>query len=435
MTFVGLAIALAAVLTVVARERPHAHRVTVPTRPSSSRSTASSTTPGASTTTSGASTTTSGASTTTSGPSTTTSGPSTTTTGPSTTTSAPAAAPAQPAPTTEQFGASVNLLFNSATSTPQLIAAQLDALRATGVTLARSDALWEATEPTAPVGGVHSFDWAFDDRIAGDLASRGLRWLPILGYSASWAQSIPGQDHSPPSSSADYAAYAGAFAARYGKGGTFWQAHPRMEPEPVAIYEIWNEPDNGEFWTPTPDPARYADLYITAREAIDSADPSARVIVGGLTHPTSFLPAMLAAVPQLRGHVDGVAVHPYGPPAVVLAKLKADRATLAALRMADVPLYATEFGWTTAPPGALDYVAPAQRPAYISLTVAALGHLDCGLAASVLYTWYSPREDPADKEQWYGIDSLTGARTADTVAFAQALVRARAPAPTLRICG
>jgi hypothetical protein len=342
--------------------------------------------------------------------------------------------PAQPAPTIEQFGASVNLLFNGATNTDQLITQQLDALRASGVSVARSDALWEATEPSAPVAGLHSFDWAFDDRIAGELAAHGLSWLPILDYSAPWAQSVPGQDHSAPSSSADYAAYAGAFAARYGHAGMFWHAHPGLAAEPVTTYEIWNEPDSGEFWTPAPDAARYADLYIAAREAIDAADPSARVIVGGLTLPTSFLPAMLAARPQLRGHIDGVAIHPYGVPGVVLAKIRSDRATLVALGMASVPLYATEFGWTTTPPGALDYVPADRRPAYISETVAALGHLDCGLAASVLYTWYSPLQNPADSQQWYGIDSLTGTPTADVEAFAQGLRRARAPARTLPIC-
>jgi polysaccharide biosynthesis protein PslG len=353
----------------------------------------------------------------------------------STTTARATLTPAQPAPTIEQFGASVNLLFNSATNTDQLITAQLDALRASGASLARSDALWEAAEPSAPVAGVHSFDWAFDDRIAGDLAAHGMSWLPILGYSAPWAQSIPGQDHSPPSSSADYAAYAGAFAARYGPAGAFWRAHPGLPVEPVATYEIWNEPDNGEFWTPTPDPARYADLYIAAREAIDTADPTARVIVGGLTNATSFLPAILAARPGLRGHIDGVAIHPYGAPGVVLAKIRSARAILVALGMERVPLYATEFGWTTTPPGALDYVPADRRPAYIADTVAALGHLDCGLAASLLYTWYSPQQNPADSQQWYGIDSLTGGATADADAFAQGLRRARAPARALRICG
>jgi hypothetical protein len=341
----------------------------------------------------------------------------------------------QPAPASEQFGANVNLLFNNGTESQHQIDAQVQALRQTGATLARGDAFWEAAEPAPPVDRVRRYDWAFDDEIAGALAAYGLRWLPIIDYSAPWAQSVTGQDHSPPRSASDYAAYAAAMAARYGPGGAFWRSHPELTATPVETFEIWNEPDSGEFWTPTPDAARYADLYIAAREAIDAADPSARVIVGGLTNPTSFLPAMIAARPQLRGHIDGVGIHPYGTPGVVLAKIRNDRATLVALGMAGVPLYATEFGWTTTPPGALDYVPAGRRPAYISATVAALGHLDCGLAASILYTWYSPQRDPADSQQWYGIDSLTGAPTADTDAFAQGLRRAEAPARTPRICG
>jgi hypothetical protein len=337
--------------------------------------------------------------------------------------------PALAAPSRQAFGVNVNLLFNDFSYTPAQIDAQLAAVRATGATLARSDALWEAAEPQAPVDGHHSYDWAFDDQIAGALAANGLTWLPILDYTAPWAQSIPGQDHSPPRSDADYGAYAAAFAARYGTDGVYWRSHPELTPQPVTTIEIWNEPDNGEFWTPAPDAGRYADLYLAARGAIDAVNPSIRVIVGGLTTPASFLPAMLRAAPELRGHVDGVAIHPYGPPAVVASKVRGARAALVSAAMASVPLYVTEFGWTTDPPGALDYASARRRPAYIAGTLADLGHLGCGVAASVLYTWVSPRRDPTNAQDWYGIadpgDAAAG--TADTAAFSAGLRDAVAP--------
>jgi hypothetical protein len=343
----------------------------------------------------------------------------TTATPTSSTTTAPSAAPApaRAAPATQELGANVNLLFYTPHLAPGVINAQLRALRATGATVARADALWEASEPSAPVAGVHRYDWSYDDQIASLLAAAGLRWLPVLDYTVSWAQSIPGQDHSPPRSDAGYAAYAGAFAARYGPGGAFWAAHPELTAEPVSTIEIWNEPDNGQFWTRTPDAAAYADLYAAARLAIDAADPAARVIVGGLTRPTAFLPAMLAARPGLAGHIDGVAVHPYGSPRVVAAKVAADRAMLTGAGLGAVPLYATEFGWTTSPPGALDYVVAATRPGYIRRALHQLRGRWCGVAAAVLYTWYSPEQNPADSQQWYGIDGPTGAPTADTAAF------------------
>src|SRR5205814_4680090 len=132
-----------------------------------------------------------------------------------------------------------------------------------------------------------------------------------IDYTTLWDASIPGYDHSPPRSPADFAAYGAAFASRYGTGGTFWRTHPTIPAKPIATYEIWNEPDGPGFWLPTAQPDRYADLYLAARAAITAEQPDARVIVGGLTQPTTFLPAMVAARPQLRGHVDGVAIHPY----------------------------------------------------------------------------------------------------------------------------
>jgi hypothetical protein len=350
------------------------------------------------------------------------------------TSTAPADPPAQAAPAGEQFGANVNYLFNGTDFTAGQVTVQLAALRRTGATVARSDAFWEASEPEAPVDGVHHYQWAFDDRVAGMLAAHGLRWLPIIDYTAPWAQSIPGQDHSPPSSDAAYAQYAGAFAARYGSDGSFWRAHPELPAQPVQSYEIWNEPDSGEFWTPRPDPGGYAQLYEQARDAILAVDPSVRVLVGGLKSPSTFLPAMVAARPQLRGHIDGVAIHPYGDPLVVLSKIRAARATIAALGLGPVPLYVTEFGWTTSPPGAIAYAPQRRRPGYLFDTLSALGHLNCGLAAAVLYTWVSPGRDPNNSQDWYGISSPRGGATPAVAAFRAGLNAAAAPRAPIRLC-
>jgi hypothetical protein len=326
----------------------------------------------------------------------------------------------------------VNRLFNDGTHSQAQIDAQLAELAGTGATVARSDALWESGEPAAPIGGVHRYDWSFDDRIAASLAAHRLRWLPIIDYTAVWDESVAGQDHSPPSSTADYAAFAGAFAARYGPGGAFWRAHPGPSAEPVTSFEIWNEPDTGQFWVTGPNPAAYARLYLAARAAIDVADPTARVIVGGLTEPTSFLPEMVRTMPDLAGHVDGVAIHPYGAPLAVLRRVRAARATLDSLGMGGVPLYVTEFGWATDPPGAISYAPESRRPGYIADALTGLGHIGCGLAGVLLYTWVTPEQNLADREDWFGISSPSGDPNADVAAFALGLLDATLPAPPAR---
>src|SRR5581483_8806980 len=192
--------------------------------------------------------------------------------------------PVVPTPPGEQYGANVNRLFDDRTYTFSQIDTQLTALRASGATIARSDSLWEVAEPQPG-----HFDWRFDDLVAGSLARHRLEWLALLDYSAAWARVQPNVLHSPPRSAAAFAQFAAAFAARYGQGGSFWSAHPEIPALPVRTYEVWNEPDNAQFWQPQPDAAAYADLYLATRAAVERVDPAAHVVVGGLTKPTVFL--------------------------------------------------------------------------------------------------------------------------------------------------
>jgi hypothetical protein len=97
--------------------------------------------------------------------------------------------------------------------------------------------------------------------------------------------------------------------------------------------------------------------------------------------------------------------------------------------MAAVPLYVTEFGWTTSPPGAQDYLPAARRPAAIEQTLSALAHLSCGLAAIVLYTWVTPQSDPATGGDWFGIHGPGGAATPSSAAFATGLRDAATAGP------
>jgi hypothetical protein len=350
--------------------------------------------------------------------------------------STPASGPsAQAAPAGENFGASVNWLFNGGLYPPVQVEARLHDLRLSGATIARTDALWELAEPQPPANGVHRYNWTFDDQIAFSLAAVGLRWLPIIDYTAGWDESVAGQDHSPPRSAADFAAFGAALAARYGPGGAFWREHSALPPQPVDTFEVWNEPDLPQFWSPAPDASRYADLYLQTRDAITAVDPDARVIIGGLAHPGSFLPALLHAHGDLRGHVDGVGIHPYGGNTFdVLAVVRTARRTLRGLGMGDVPLYVTEVGWTTHPPGARNYASDQARATYLSGTVAALGHTDCGIAATLVYSWVTPQHDRTNREDWFGLEPPRGGVTRGTAAFATGVHEATSREGELKLC-
>jgi hypothetical protein len=161
--------------------------------------------------------------------------------------------------------------------------------------------------------------------------ARGLQVLGTITYSPPWARDLsvcpylgdgdvghcfPTADHV-----ADYAAFAGAAAARYGSQST----DPALR-DTVTAWQLWNEPNHQEFSQPFPDPARYADMEKQAYAAIKGADPDATVITGGTApasdqstgghqveySPTSWLDALYANGAQ--GSFDGVGHHPYSFP-------------------------------------------------------------------------------------------------------------------------
>ena len=85
---------------------------------------------------------------------------------------------------------------------------------------------WDAVEPTA--GEWH---WeAFDRRIL-DAYRQGVQVLPMLGYCAPWAASIPGDGFSPPRSTIEWENYVEHMVARYTR-----------PPFNVRYFQVWNEP-------------------------------------------------------------------------------------------------------------------------------------------------------------------------------------------------
>lgn len=226
------------------------------------------------------------------------------------------------------------------------------AMRAGGLTYVRSDASWNGVEPEAPVEGVRQYQWAALDARVADLAEHGLRWYPMIGYSAPWAASVPGDLFSPPSSDVDFASYAAAVARRYGPGGEFWFEHPEVPAQPVTTFEIWNEPNSRQFWRgPTATPRRYIDLYVAARQAIHAVIPGARVVTGGLLdaggNAGGWFRQMVRSRPGAKRLIDAVGWHPYtGAADDQIKTLTRARENLRKLGLRRTPIEVTEAGWT-----------------------------------------------------------------------------------------
>ena len=141
---------------------------------------------------------------------------------------------------------------------------------------------------------------------------------------------------------------------RYGPYGSFWRENPELPFLPIHAWEIWNEENIVTFST-RPDPGRYARLLRIAGRAIHGADPSAKVILGGLFGRPLQVPPNIPSGAFLdgvyrAGHVkrffDGVALHPYVADAAAMKpQIRNLRRIMRLHHDAATPLYVTELGW------------------------------------------------------------------------------------------
>lgn len=300
--------------------------------------------------------------------------------------------------------------------------AQLEAIARTGVGVVRRDAFWSSVEPTAPVGGVHRYAWTKPDAVIAALARHDLRWYPILDYATPWSGTLGWK--SAPADPDDFAAYAAAFARRYGTGGSFWGQHPELPPLPVTSYEVWNEPNLDDFWPDAVGAAdRYADLLAVTAPALRAADPSGRVVVGGLspTDLVTFLDEVEARRPGLIASADAVAFHPYGTTWTNTgARIALLRDWLDAHGAARLPIEVTETGWATPP------LPEETRAARMATAVEGLPTSSCDVTRFIAHTWLTPDVDPADPNDYFGIADADASLKPTGVAFADALAAVEA---------
>jgi hypothetical protein len=328
-----------------------------------------------------------------------------------------------PSPARE-FGADFGVIFQSHYP-PAVVSRAMASARASGLELARVAPLWEFTEPLPPRQGRHRYDWRYDDYIARQLAGHGLRWVAVLGFAPGWASVNPDVLHSAPRGTANYAAYAAAVARRY--GGL------------IAAFEVWNEENTSAFWRPAPSAVAYARLYEAARSAIHRVDPGTPVLVGGLADGHRRFLASLLRQPELRGGVDGIAIHPYAAtPAGVLATVEGYRRRLTTFGFGPVPLYVTEYGWSSRPILSPAFSPSAQSPSYAPASIrprfivqAARDVLSsgCNVRMAIFYAWLTQQSTPASPYQWFGVAAPNGAATPATRDIgrqAGALARGRA---------
>ena len=166
-------------------------------------------------------------------------------------------------------------------------------LKSAGARVLRVSIGWDGVEPER-----NRYDFAFWDAFV-DLAVReyGVTLIPYIAYTPRWASA--GNDSefwkTPPLELAEFAEIVELLAERY-RG----QVHS---------WEIWNEPDNRDYWIGTVDD--YAALLKAGAEAVHKASPEAKVVSGGLAGNVEFLAELFDRLGEAAALVDVVNLHSY----------------------------------------------------------------------------------------------------------------------------
>lgn len=185
---------------------------------------------------------------------------------------------------------------------PQGYADEARAIRDVGAGWIRIILQWHKIEPSSG-----EYDWSTGDNAVQAASAAGLSILMcISGPAPVWAQP-PGADPNAvgatPADPAAFGRIARLIADRYKNA--------------VGAWEIWNEPNAPEFFTPV-DVGRYAAILRQAYVNIHAAAPQSLVMSGGLSssnsgiEPVDFVRQLYAA--GASDSLDAIALHPYTYP-------------------------------------------------------------------------------------------------------------------------
>jgi len=263
-----------------------------------------------------------------------------------------------------------------------------------GVGTLRINLAWGLVQPQRNA----DYDWSHYDLVIAGAAVNGIRALATVYGSAPWAE--PSAEYAPlGDAQRPFEDFVRAAVQRYGDGGSFWREHPGLPQTPIVDWQFWNEPNSKLFWKPAPNVSDYVELLRGFSTTVHSADPEAKVLLGGLFPTPRGDITMVSYLTQLyrqgaAGLFDGAAVHPYAAtPQKAIASTTLLRTLMSRNGDADKPIWITEVGWASAgtPPGLV--VGLRGQADYVKqvFDLATASRRRLGIAGVV---WYSLSDTP-----------------------------------------
>ncbi|HXS33145.1 MAG TPA: hypothetical protein VN758_05145 [Solirubrobacterales bacterium] len=243
-------------------------------------------------------------------------------------------------------------------------------------------------------------------------------------------------------------AFVWTFVQRYGRGGTFWNAHPSLPYKPATVWEVWNEPNlkgnnpllwDGKKWIEQVQPRNYAEFLVSTSTTITEAQNKVRkagepfdtkILTGGLYQEagssvmsvSQFFEEISKNVSlnnEFKSKNSGLGLHPYsfagneaGNITGFQEGVNAGRAALTKFDSSAKPIWITEMGWPVDGEGYDKAKAAAGEMEQASLLTSSYNWLkEQSVAKNIEFAaWYNYSNYDNEKwsyhcglRNWYGI--------------------------------
>ena len=252
-----------------------------------------------------------------------------------------------------------------------------------GFKFIRMDLAWSRIEKAK---GVYDFKGSGYDSLTLGCEELGIRILYILDYSNELYES----DRSVRTEAGRkaFGDFAEAAAKRYAGKGILW--------------EVWNEANIKQFWTPQPSVDDYCKLVEAAASRIRNADPSGQVVAGATSGiPFEWLEGCFKN--GLLNWIDVLSVHPYRPqpPETVIQDYTKLRGLIARYAPAgkQIPVISGEWGYSNIN---WDKTALTEQQQADYLVRMFLLNSYQNIPVSIWYDWKNDGTDPNEREHQFG---------------------------------
>jgi hypothetical protein len=214
--------------------------------------------------------------------------------------------PAEPVPQEPFLGFNEDAVAGVHGITPTQYAGHV---RTIGGNALRTNLDWRNAEPKRDCWSQEW--WAHWREFYAATLSSGVRPIFIIGAAPEWARN-------PTAPERNCKSYAGCVFPPRREMDSEWTEYATEVARrfPEALIEVWNEPNLASMWSSGPNPERFAELVVLAHDAIKTASPETRVVLGGLLGVPrtkgpgqemalrEFLARAYDASPSIRGSFD-----------------------------------------------------------------------------------------------------------------------------------